>query len=1027
MYNPERVSLDGLSLLEGLEAFEGSRDPLVGEFVFNGNTVSVVNNHFSSRFGSTPVFGGPQPFVQAGEEAREAQSQEINTFVDGLIAEDPDANVVVLGDLNTFEFTNDLAEILPGTGDENVLTNLVGQAIDDDDAYSFIFDGNSQQLDHLYVSDSLLTGAQFDVVHVNNDFPRDDGRSQFGTTVVASDHEPLVAQLTLEQPAVETFTLQLLHLADQEAGIPALDDAPRASAVINALKGDFENTLILSSGDAIIPGLFFSASEEAFGGAGRADIAIQNELGIQASALGNHEFDLGTGLLRDLIAGSEDDPGTPDIDESFVGTQFPYLSSNLDFSTDENLADLVVSDDQAPLPNSLAATTVIDVNGESIGVVGATTPTLPTISNPGDVTVLPTEFDGNPTEAQLDVLAAEIQTDVDELLAANPGLNKVVVLSHMQQFSIEQALATRLTNVDVIVAGGSNALLADETDRLRAGDAAQGTYPTFTTDADGKPVAIVNTDGNYKYIGRLVVDFDENGNVIPDSYDPAVSGAYATDDEGVAALGAEGLVDPEIQGIVDALEDVILSTESNVFGISEVYLNGVRGSVRTEETNLGNLTADANLALAKETDASVVISLKNGGGIRDDIGQSIVPPGGTGEPILLPTEEIPGVKPAGGISENDIVNSLRFNNGLTLLTITAEELLAVIEHGIAESAPDDSVTAGRFPQVAGLQFSFELTAEPGNRVQSLVVLGEDGNDADVIVQGSELVGDATRTFRMVTLGFLAGGGDGYPFPDRDVVDLVQEEDAARTGSATFAPDGTEQDAFAEYLLDNFDAETPFDQADTGRAEDARIQNLAFREDMVIDAGGPVEPVAGKEIIGGADSEELVGTEGDDTIAGLGGNDVIRGTGGDDVLRGDGNARAANAGGSSSGDDIIFGGAGNDRIGGKLGDDQLFGEIGDDILYGDAGDDLLQGGLGNDTLYGDDRRSSGADTFVLAAGEGTDTIMDFELSKDLIGLAGGITFGQLSLSGEQISLGDEVLAAVSGLDASNLTAANFVSV
>ncbi|MEL7054503.1 MAG: hypothetical protein AAGM45_22360, partial [Cyanobacteria bacterium J06588_5] len=88
---------------------------------------------------------------------------------------------------------------------------------------------------------------------------------------------------------------------------------------------------------------------------------------------------------------------------------------------------------------------------------------------------------------------------------------------------------------------------------------------------------------------------------------------------------------------------------------------------------------------------------------------------------------------------------------------------------------------------------------------------------------------------------------------------------------------------------------------------------------------------------------------------------------------------------------------------------------------------LRGGLGNDTLFGDDRRSSGVDTFVLAAGEGTDTIMDFELSKDLIGLAGDITFGQLSLSGEQISLDDEVLAIVSGLDTSTLTATNFVNV
>ncbi|MEL6762936.1 MAG: esterase-like activity of phytase family protein, partial [Cyanobacteria bacterium J06607_6] len=158
LYNTERVSLESVELLDGLEAFEGSREPLIGEFEFNGSTVTVVNNHFSSRFGSTPVFGAVQPFVQAAEDAREAQAQEINTFVDDVLSDDPDAKVVVLGDLNTFEFTNDLAEILPGTGDEKVLTNLVDQAVANDEAYSFIFDGNSQILDSLYVSDSLLEG-----------------------------------------------------------------------------------------------------------------------------------------------------------------------------------------------------------------------------------------------------------------------------------------------------------------------------------------------------------------------------------------------------------------------------------------------------------------------------------------------------------------------------------------------------------------------------------------------------------------------------------------------------------------------------------------------------------------------------------------------------------------------------------------------------------------------------------------------------------------------------------------------------
>ena len=214
LYNPDRASLDpnSLTLLTpellaetgtaDPDAFEGSRSPLVGEFEFNGETVTVVNNHFSSRFGSTPVFGGPQPFVQAGEAAREAQAQAINDYVDSRLGDDPDANIIVAGDLNTFEFTNDLAEILPGVGDEQVLTNLITTSVTGDspasadDAYTFIFEGNSQVLDHMFVTDGLLNRAEFEVVHVNNDFARDDNNAQFEDTLVASDHEPLLGQFT---------------------------------------------------------------------------------------------------------------------------------------------------------------------------------------------------------------------------------------------------------------------------------------------------------------------------------------------------------------------------------------------------------------------------------------------------------------------------------------------------------------------------------------------------------------------------------------------------------------------------------------------------------------------------------------------------------------------------------------------------------------------------------------------------------------------------------------------------------------
>ncbi|MEM8720384.1 MAG: choice-of-anchor I family protein [Cyanobacteria bacterium P01_G01_bin.39] len=629
-----------------------------------------------------------------------------------------------------------------------------------------------------------------------------------------------------------TFTLQLLHASDQEGGLDALVDAPNFSAVLDALRdedldGDgepgFANTLTLSSGDAYIPSPFFAASDDAFGDFGRGDIIIQNELGFEAIAFGNHEFDLGTGEIEDLIE--------PDEEEDFPGTQFPYLSSNLDFSGDDNLAGFVVEDGQeaSEIPNSIAGNAIITVNGEQIGVVGATTPTLDEISSPTDVTIAPIEFDSNNPD-DIAALAAEIQESVDSLLADNPELNKVVLLAHMQLISIEEQLSELLTDVDIIVAGGSNTILTDETDVLRAGDESAGAYPILNTAADGNPIAIVNTDGNYRYVGRLVVDFDENGVIIPESIDPEISGAFATDEAGVAAV--DGTPNPKVVEVTDAISSVIAEQGGNTFGDTEVFLNGQRVDIRSEETNFGNLAADANLEFAQSIDPEVTISIRNGGGIRDSIGEVVTPAGSTSidDVEFLPPQanEIAGTED-GEISQLDIANSLSFNNGITLVTVTAEELLALIENGLSESEP--GAEPGRFPQVAGISFSFDASLPPGERVVSLATTDAEGNVTDVVVENGEVVGDPTRTFRTVTLDFLADGGDDFPFPDTERVDLIAE-DADPTGVATFAPDGSEQDVLAEFITENF-SETPFDIEDTPVEEDTRIQNLAFREDTVL--------------------------------------------------------------------------------------------------------------------------------------------------------------------------------------------------
>ena len=528
-----------------------------------------------------------------------------------------------------------------------------------------------------------------------------------------------------------TFTLEILHVTDQEGSTAELSDIIGASAVLNALEGEdlggdgvVDNTVRLSSGDAFIPGVFFDASEAVFGSAGIADILIQNELGFDAIALGNHEFDFGAATLASLIDGSA--TGVDQDGNDFIGAAFPYLSANLDFSTDPDLQPLEVAGGQAPQANVVTSSTILDVNGEPVAVVGATVPTLGSISSPGTVGVSPVWASGNPTDAELDALAAEIQLEVDALLAANTDLNKVILTAHMQRLEIEVALAGRLENVDVIIGGGSNTRLFDDNDVPRAGDSDQGQYPLFVTNAGGTTTAVVNTDGSYKYVGRLVIDFDADGNVVADSYDETVSGAYATDAAGVTALGAGGQEDADVVEIVNAIETEIIATEGNVFGVSDVFLNGNRSGaftaddpdgVRTQETNLGNLTADANLVYANEIVATeslgdpVLISIKNGGGIRANIGETVVPAGGTAAVRQPNGQLLDGdgdvIKPEGGISQTDIQSTLAFNNGLVLVDITRQELVNLLEGGVSALPSVD----GGFLQVAGLKFSFDETQQ----------------------------------------------------------------------------------------------------------------------------------------------------------------------------------------------------------------------------------------------------------------------------------------------------------------------------
>lgn len=186
------------------------------------------------------------------------------------------------------------------------------------------------------------------------------------------------------------------------------------------------------------------------------------------------------------------------------------------------------------------------------------------------------------------------------------------------------------------------------------------------------------------------------------------------------------------------------------------------------------------------------------------------------------------------------------------------------------------------------------------------------------------------------------------------------------------------------------------------------------------------------LYGGRGNDTFVGGSGNDLAFGDLGNDSIEGGEGNDTLVGSNGVPGSPDDGNDTlvggnGDDLMFGneqddilgaGGGNDVVFGGQGNDAIAGEAGNDVLYGDLGDDLISGG-------------AGADVFVIAANTGTDTIVDFEVGVDLLGLAGGLTFEQLTLIQEEettiIQVGDTSIVRLSGILVEQLTATNFLAV
>jgi predicted extracellular nuclease len=281
-------------------AWNSSRKPLAAEFTYGGDHLFVIANHFNSKGGDQPLFGHPQPPVRSSEVQRHQQAQIENDFVDQILALDPNANVIALGDLNDFAFSDTLS-ILEG----GVLTDL-GDTLPANEQYSFMFDGNAQDLDHVLVSGAMLGQTDtYDIVHMNVEF-----------ATSAADHDPAVAFFSMSAPA--TCSITGTSVADTIVGTQGPDNicARGGDDTVDGLGGNDvvdggqgADSIVGGAGDDVLIGgqgadhlTGGSGADVVSGGAGDDRIDVVDGVGGNDAADGGGGSDACTGDPGDAIS-----------------------------------------------------------------------------------------------------------------------------------------------------------------------------------------------------------------------------------------------------------------------------------------------------------------------------------------------------------------------------------------------------------------------------------------------------------------------------------------------------------------------------------------------------------------------------------------------------------------------------------------------------------------------------------------------------------------------------------------------------
>lgn len=487
------------------------------------------------------------------------------------------------------------------------------------------------------------------------------------------------AQLIYNAMNVESTSLEIniMHSNDTHSRV---ENAPKRASAVNEIRAKRPDALLFDAGDMTTGTLYYNLFE------GKADLEFFNYMKYDAVTFGNHEFDAGS-----------TDAGHQALVDYIKSAEFPFVSSNINFSKDEKFtglfSDLISSE---PENGKIYNGIVKEVNGEKVGIFGLTTAETVDISSPGAVT-----FENYLEEAKKAVKAFE------EL-----GVNKIIVLSHLgyddnSAIDNDQELAKRVDGIDVIVGGHSHTELTEPV--------------AITTNDNGEakdPTLIVQAYQYSDFLGTLDVVFNENGVVVDYNGKLLKLGEYAED--------------PKALEILKPYKEKVTSFGETEIGVTtdaelETPRDGgdvTKPSVRKNEIILGNLITDGMLAKAKQyTENEVIMALQNGGGIRAAID-------------------------AGPITVGEVITVLPFGNTLALMDLTGAELKAAFEHSLGQFPSEN----GGFLHVAGAKVEFDSTKPAGERVVSISYLDASGNYVEL---------DDTKTYTVATNAFTAKGGDNY--------------------------------------------------------------------------------------------------------------------------------------------------------------------------------------------------------------------------------------------------------------------------